>query len=286
MIRITTDSTCDLPKDLVEKHNIGVLPLIVTLGDEEFDDDGINVTQDKIFDFVLQNNVLPKTAARSIPDFVDFFDDMLKTADEIIHIGIGADLSSCYRNAYLAKDELESEKIHIIDSKNLSLGTGNLVVEAAKMVQQGFSSDEIIKKINYLVDRNQSSFMVEKLDYLYKGGRVSAFTFSIGAMLKIKPKLQVIDGVIQNTGKDIGPLKMILKKYIDSTLTKFKPLENGETVFLAHTIHDESLLKFVMDYIESKGVFAEIRENYAGSVITSHCGPNTLGIFYFGEEKK
>lgn len=286
MIRITTDSTCDLPKSMVEEYGIGVLPLIVTLGDEEFDDDGINVTQDKIFDFVLKNNVLPKTAARSIPDFVDFFDDMLKTADEIIHIGIGADLSSCYRNAYLAKDELESDKIHIIDSKNLSLGTGNLVLEAAKLAKQGLSSEEIIKKINYLADRNQSSFMVEKLDYLYKGGRVSAFSFSIGSMLRIKPRLQVLNGVIQNTGKDIGPVRMVLKKYIDSTLSKFKPLNIDQTVFLAHTIHDKDLLNFVMDYIRSKGVFADMCENYAGSVITSHCGPNTLGIFYFGEEGK
>jgi len=284
MIRITTDSTCDLPKELVEKYNITIFPLSVMLGDEEYLDDG-SITQDMIFDFVAQQNILPKTATRSIPDFSDFFEEVLKSGDEIIHIGIGADLSSTFRNILLINDELNNDRLHIIDGKNLSLATGNLVLEAAILAKAGKPVDEIVKIITELADNNQSSFMVDGLDYLHKGGRVSKFTFSIGSMLKIRPRLQVINGILLNTTKEMGPYKAVIKKYIDTTLQKYKPLRPNERLMIAHSIHDRELLNYFIEYIKSKEIFGEIYETYAGSVIISHAGPNAIGLFYFCENK-
>lgn len=282
MIRITTDSTCDLPQELIKKYNIEVLPLIVTLGDEEYFDDGVSVTQEKIFDFVKETKILPKTAARSIPDFVDFFEPLIKNGDTVIHMGIGADLSSCYRNALLAKDEIGSDKLHILDSKALSIGTGLLVLEGAKLAAEGKSAEEIIAKMEELASKAQTSFVVEKLDYLYKGGRCSKFSFSIGAMLKIRPRLQMIDGKMINTGKEIGPMKVVLKKYIDTILDKY-PNYKRDVCAIGYTRIDDALFNEIITYIKSKGIFEEVILAPAGSVITSHCGEGTLGLIYLCE---
>lgn len=279
MIKITTDSTCDLPKKLLEENNISVLPLIVTLGDEEFFDNGKDISQEVIFDFVKRTKTLPKTAARSVMDFVDFFKPFVDNGDTVIHIGIGADLSSCHRNAVLASDEIGGDKVVILDSKALSSGVGLLALEASKMAKEGKSVQEICAEIERLSSIAQVSFVVDRLDFLYKGGRCSRFSFSMGAMLKIKPRLQVIDGKMINTAKDMGPMKVVLKKYIDAMLEKY-PNVKKERCFLAHTKMDENLLKEIVEYVKSKNIFDEVIPQDAGSVITSHCGEGTLGMLY------
>lgn len=282
MIRITTDSTCDLPQEFIEKYNIAVLPLIVTLGEEEFFDDGKSVTQEKIFDFVKETGILPKTSARSIPDYIEFFEPFVKNGDSIIHMGIGAELSCSYRNTLLAKDEIGSENIHIVDSKSLSSGIGLMVLEAAKMASEGKGEKEIVERLEHLASKAQTSFVVERLDYLYKGGRCSKFSFSMGAMLKIKPRLQVLDGKMINTGKEVGPMKVVLKKYVDAMLEKY-PNVKGDICMLAYTRMDPALLEFITEYVKSKGVFKDVIAQKAGSVITSHCGEGTLGMLYLCE---
>lgn len=280
MIRVTTDSTADLSKDLLEKYKISVIPLIVTLGENDFLDDGVEVTEDKIFDFVKANKILPKTAARSIEVYKDFFSAQLKSADDkVIYIGLSGELSSSYNNALGASEEIGKDKVFVIDSRSLSSGIGLLVLEAAKMVEKGYTAEEIVAKIEDYKLKDQASFVVDKLDYLYKGGRCSKFSFSIGALLKIKPRLQLVDGKIINTGKDIGTLKGVLKKYVDSTLTKYNNVKK-DICFVTHTKMDEETVKFIIDYIKSLGIFDEVIEQTAGSVITSHCGAGTLGILY------
>ena len=280
MIRITTDSTADLSKDLLEKYKISVIPLIVTLGENDFLDDGVEVTEDKIFDFVKVNKILPKTAARSIEDYKDFFSTQLKNVDDkVIYIGLSGELSSSYNNALGASKEIGEDKVFVIDSRSLSSGIGLLVLEAAKMVEKGYTAEEIVAKIEDYKLKDQASFVVDKLDYLYKGGRCSKFSFSIGALLKIKPRLQLVDGKIVNTAKDIGTLKGVLKKYVDSTLTKYSNVKK-DICFVTHTKMDEETVKFIIDYIKSLGIFDEVIEQTAGSVITSHCGAGTRGILY------
>lgn len=278
MIRVTTDSTSDLPIELLEKHKIQVLPLYVMLGDEEYLD-GVNIGEEKIFEFVKETNILPKTAARSVAEYVDFFNNALKEADVVIHIGLGAEISSSYRNAMIAADEVGEDKVFVIDSKSLCNGIGILVLAACEKAEGGADAKTIISYIEKLVDKVQTSFVVEKLDYLYKGGRCSKFTFSVGSLLTIRPKLEVLDGKIVNTGKEMGPMKMIYKKFIDDMLKKHPCIDNG-VCFLANTIKNEVINDDLYEYLNNKNVFRKIYRTRAGSVITSHCGPGTLGMFY------
>lgn len=280
MIKIATDSTADLSKDLLEKYKINVIPLIVTLGENDFLDNGVDVTESKIFGFVKESKILPKTAARSIEDYMDFFKGLLREEDDkVIYIGLSSELSSSYNNAKMASQDIGEDRVFVIDSKSLSSGIGLLVIEAAKMVEKGYNAEEIVSKIEAQREKDQASFVVDKLDYLYKGGRCSKFSFSIGALLKIKPKLQLIDGKIINTGKDMGGLKQVLKKYVDSTLAKFPNIKK-DICFVTHTEMDEEISKFILEYVKSLNIFDEVIEQTAGSVITSHCGPGTLGILY------
>lgn len=280
MIRIATDSTADLSKDLLEKYKISVMPLIVTLGEADYLDNGVDVTERKIFDFVKENKILPKTAARSCEDYIDFFNSLLKDeGDKVVYIGLSSELSSTYNNALMASKEIGEDRVFVIDSRSLSSGIALLVIEASKMAEKGYSAEEIYEKINAYALKDQASFVVDKLDYLYKGGRCSKFSFSIGALLKIKPKLQLVDGKIINTGKDMGGLKQVLKKYVDSTLAKYPNIKK-DICFVTHTEMDEEISKYIYEYVKSLNLFDEVIEQSAGSVITSHCGPGTLGILY------
>ena len=282
MIKITTDSTSDLPKELIKKYDIAVIPLVVTLGENDYFDDGVEVTEEKIFDFVKETKVLPKTAARSSEVYREFFEEQLQACDEIIHIGIGEKLSSSYQNAVVAAEDIGNDKVHVIESMTLSTGIGLLVLQAAKMAKEGKPASKICERLQSLAPKGQTSFVVDKLDYLYKGGRCSKFSFSIGSLLKIKPRLQLIDGSIVNTGKDMGTMRSVLRKYIDLELSKYSNVI-PDIVFVTHTKMDDQIVQEVIDYVKSKGIFKEVVESTAGSVITSHCGPGTLGILYLCE---
>ena len=282
MIKITTDSTSDLPENLLKENNIGVLPLIVTLGEKDFLDNGVDVTEEKIFDYVKETKILPKTAARSCDDYIRFFNQFLQDGDEVIHIGLGAELSSSYSNCVAAAEEIGNNRVHVVDSMTLSSGVGLLVLEAAKLVKKGLGADEICKKIQDYATKGQTSFVVDKLDYLYKGGRCSKFSFSIGSLLKIKPRLQLIEGKIVNTGKDMGTMKAVLKKYVDFELQKYSNIKT-DRCFVTHTRMDKEVVDEVIKYVQSKNIFKEVIESTAGSVITSHCGEGTLGILYLCE---
>ena len=285
MIIITTDSTSDLTKKQLEEKKIPVIPLIVTLGEKDYFDNGVDVNEEKIFDFVRETKVLPKTAARSSEDFKVFFNQFVKRGDIVIHIGLGSELSSTFQNAVVAAEEIGAEKVFVIDSKSLSSGTGLLVLEAIRLRDEKKDAKSIVKEIQRLAEKCQTSFIVDKLDYLYKGGRCSKFSFSIGSLLKIRPRLQLIDGKIVNTGKDMGTLKSVLKKYVDYELEKYSNYRKN-ICFVTHTVMDQGVVDEIIDYVKSKGIFDEVVESTAGSVITSHCGPGTLGILYLCDQEK
>ena len=215
MIKFSSDSTCDLPKHFIEENSIAVLPLVVNLGDDEFYD-GVNITPDDIFDYVAKTGELPKTAGRSVEDFKEHFLKLLENADAVVHCGIGADLSVCYQNACLAAKEIGEDKVKVIDSHALSTGTGLIVLSGVNAYRQGSSLDEVVKNMTDAAKHVQSSFMVDRLDFLHKGGRCSRFTFSMASLLRIKPRLEVIDGKLINTGKEVGPMRVVLKKYVDT----------------------------------------------------------------------
>ena len=282
MVKITTDSCADLNEQLYKENNISVIPLFVTLGEDEFLD-CINICPNQIFDYVAKTKILPKTAARSIEEYKEFFEEALKEGDEVFYTGISSKLSSSFANAQKAVEELGTDKVFVVDSESLSSGIGNLVLLACKLAKQGKSGKEIADIIEAQAKHNQASFVVDNLDYLYKGGRCSAMARFGANLLRIKPRLELIEGEIKNTGKYMGNFKVVCKKYIDDMLNMHSNYKT-DIAFITHTCQDKEFVQSMVDYVKSKNIFKEVLATDAGATITSHCGANTLGILYLLED--
>lgn len=284
-ILITSDSSCDLNEELLKKFNIETIPLYVNLNGEEFKD-GINITPTDIFEFVKQNKKLPKTSALSVADYTTFFRNVLeKNKDsEIIHIGLSSELSTSYNNAVNASKELDG-KVTIIDGKNLSTGTGLLVIFAAKLAKDGVDKQTIIEKVQKRVPFVQASFIIPETEYLYRGGRCSAIAMLGANLLKIKPRIQVIDGKMKPNGKPRGKIIPVLKQYIDDVLNEYNN-PDPTICFVTHSTIEPEIAEEIKTYVENKQVFKEVVITCAGSTITSHCGKGTLGILYINDGGK
>lgn len=283
MVKICTDSCCDLTAQQIKENNIAILPLFVTLGEDDYLD-GQNVTPDDIYEYVKKTKQLPKTAARSTEDFKEFFEDLLADGSEVVYMGIGSDLSSTFDNARRAKEEMGNDRLFVIDSKSLSTGIGLLVLYASSLAKQNLSGSEIVKEIELQREKNQASFVVDKLDYLYKGGRCSGLARFGANLLKLKPRLELVNGRIENTAKYMGQFKIVLKKYVDDML-KNNPNPKKDICFVTHTKTDKEIVDGVIEYVKSKNIFNEVVESEAGATITCHCGENTLGILFLLERE-
>ena len=280
-IRISADSTCDLSPELVEKYDIAITPLKITLGDTDYTDQ-IDITPQKIYDYVAETGVLPKTAAVSVGTYTDVFTELKKDCDEVVHFTINSEMSSCYQNAVLAAEEVGG--VYVVDSCNLSTGIGHLAIEAAIAAQdETKAGKDVFDYVSSLVDRLDVSFVINSVNYLYKGGRCSGVA-AVGAnLLKLKPLIEVHDGKMDMAGKYRGNMKDVVKKYITDRLTvpgaKFK----RDRIFVTCTCTDYDLPNYAKEIVESLGLFDEVLITIAGSTITSHCGKDTLGILYINE---
>ena len=280
-IRISADSTCDLSPELVEKYDIAITPLKITLGDTDYTDQ-IDITPQKIYDYVAETGVLPKTAAVSVGTYTDVFTELKKDCDEVVHFTISSEMSSCYQNAVLAAEEVGG--VYVVDSRNLSTGIGHLAIEAAIAAQdETKTGKDVFDHVSSLVDRLDVSFVINSVNYLYKGGRCSGVA-AVGAnLLKLKPLIEVHDGKMDMAGKYRGNMKDVVKKYITDRLTvpgaKFK----RDRIFVTCTCTDYDLPNYAKEIVESLGLFDEVLITIAGSSITSHCGKDTLGILYINE---
>lgn len=282
-IKFSSDSTCDMPKHFIDEFDVSIIPLVVSLGDKDYLD-GINIKPDDLYAFVTQTGELPKTAARSAEAYKEYFLKLLKKADVVVHCGIGAKLSACYNNACLAAKEIGEDKVIVIDSGALSTGTSLVILSGASAYRAGAGLDEVVENMKNAAEHVQSSFIVDRLDYLHKGGRVSRFTFSVATFLRIKPRLEVVDGLLINTGKEMGPYKSVVIKYVDSILKKYNN-PRKDLCLVTFTKLDEKIIQSVVDYVKSKNIFDHVETALAGSVITSHCGEGTLGILYINDGK-
>lgn len=280
-IRISADSTCDLSPELVEKYDIAITPLKITLGDTDYTDQ-IDITPQKIYDYVAETGVLPKTAAVSVGTYTDVFTELKKDCDEVVHFTISSEMSSCYQNAVLAAEEVGG--VYVVDSRNLSTGIGHLAIEASIAAQdETKTGKDVFDYVSSLVDRLDVSFVINSVNYLYKGGRCSGVA-AVGAnLLKLKPLIEVHDGKMDMAGKYRGNMKDVVKKYITDRLTvpgaKFK----RDRIFVTCTCTDYDLPNYAKEIVESLGLFDEVLITIAGSTITSHCGKDTLGILYINE---
>jgi len=284
-VLITSDSSCDLSKEQLQKYNINILPLYVNLNGEEFRD-GVNITPNDIFEFVKENKKLPKTSALSVADYNLFFENLLKENPgcDIIHIGLSSGLSTSYNNAVTASKEFEG-KVYVVDGKNLSTGTGLLVLYAAKLAQANKNKQTIIEKVEKRVPFVQASFIIPETEYLYRGGRCSAISMLGANLLKIKPRIQVVDGKMKPNGKPRGKMNVVLKQYVDDVLNEYNT-PDPEICFVTHSSIEPEISAEIKAYVENKNIFKEVVITTASSTITSHCGKGTLGILYINDGGK
>lgn len=283
MIRVVADSTCDLTPELVERYGITILPLHVLLGDDEYRD-GVDITVDEIYSWADANKATPKTSAPSVDDAIAVFRPILEASDEIIAFSISASMSASYEYLNMAAGILDAaDRISVIDSANLSTGIGLLVIEAAEMAASDMSRADIVTVIEELKPRVRASFVVDTLVYLHRGGRCSGVAALAGTALKLHPKIVVADGAMHPEKKYRGRYSNIVLDYARDMEKELK-LAKPDRVFITDSSIDPAIRDSVRDYLKSLNVFNEILETRAGGVISSHCGPGTLGVLFIANE--
>ncbi|MDL2292845.1 DegV family protein [Acholeplasma sp. OttesenSCG-928-E16] len=280
-IKVTTDSVSDLSEDLLNEHNIAVLPLLINLGDKSEPDD--KNMQEKIFEHVKKTGELPKTAARNIDDYISFFKANKKDDEELIHFCISQKMSAGFNFASKAAEEVPG--VYVVDSKALSTGTGLLVLYACDLVKEGkLTASEIKEKCDQRKEFLQTSFVLDKLDFLYLGGRCNAVSKFFANLLNIKPMINVKEGAMGVGKKYRMKFEKAVFKYADDILNEFNT-PHLDRAFITYTTIDEAILEEVKKKVKEKYNFKEVYTTVAGGTITSHCGHNTIGILYFNDGK-
>ena len=280
MIRILSDSTCDLSPELVAKYNIGIIPLYVRLGEEEYKD-GVNITPDELYRWSDANQQTPKTAAPSVKDIEAFLDP--DGSDEYVIFTISSFMSASYGNCRLAAEDLGMEdRVFVIDSANLSTGIGLLILQAAEMAAAGKSGAQIAQEIEGLKSKVRASFVVDTLVYLHRGGRCSGLAAFFGSALSLHPRIAVADGAMHPGKKYRGRDTRYIMGYVKDMEEALKNAQPNR-VFITHSGCDRQIVDTVRTYLEGLNHFQEILETRAGAVISSHCGPGTLGVLFIAE---
>ena len=275
-IRFSADSTCDLSPEYIDRHDITVIPLTVSMGGRDYTD-GLDIAPDDIFRHVDAGGELPKTAAVNVEAYRAKFGEMLQTCDAVIHFNISAEFSSCHEHAVAAAEGLP---VYCVDSRNLSSGIALLLCEAVDMVEAGCDDPQaVLDHVRGLIDRVDTTFIVNRLDYLHKGGRCSTVAMLGANVLKLKPCIEVVDGKMTVGRKFRGPYSRCLKQYVDDRLRNPDTVD-GKRIFITHTGVSREDFELTKAAVLSHKGFDEVMEVRAGCSITSHCGQGTLGILF------
>ena len=275
-IKILSDSTCDLSPELVSQHNITIVPLIVVKEDQEYQD-GVTITPDEIFQHVASGGSLCSTAARSVGTYQDAFAKYAGEYDGVIHINIGSAFSSSYQNACLAAQEFDN--VRVIDSQNLSTGQGLVVLKACQLAKTAADLDSLKQQLEEFTAKVEASFLLDRLDYMVKGGRCSS-VMALGAnLLNLKPCIEVKGGKMVVVKKYRGNYAKCLATYVKDRLNAREDVDR-DTLFLTHTPVTDECLTAVKDAIGEYGHFHTVYETTAGCTISCHCGPGTLGVLF------
>lgn len=282
MIKIVSDSTCDLSKDLIEKYDITIVPLHIVLGENEFYD-GANITPEDIYAWSDANNATPKTSAASIEEAVNAIKQFTDAGEQVIVFTIASGMSTTNNVFRLAVSELEAEDmVRVIDSANLSTGVGLQVIEAAILAKEGKSMEEIAEAIEAITPKVRASFVVDTLVYLHRGGRCNGLAALAGGMLKLHPKIVVKNGVMGPDKKYRGKMNSVILNYAKEMEADLLNAEK-ERVFITHSGCEQDIIDSVKAYLESLNYFEEILVTRAGGVVSSHCGPGTLGVLFIAK---
>lgn len=275
-IILSADSTCDLTPELFEKYNISRLPLYITFGEESFRD-GVEITPDELYQKVKETDTLPKTSAVSVGDFIEYFGKLLEEADQIVHFSLSSSLSCTFQNAVLASAEFEG-RVFLVDTLNLSTGEALTILHAAELLEAGKTAEEIVADCESYVKRVDASFIVDKLEFLHKGGRCSALAALGANLLSLKPCIEVSGGKMDVGKKYRGKFKAVLQKYVEERLASDNI--DATRIFVTHAGCAEDVVETVYTAVKDTGLFKEVLLTRAGCTISSHCGPDTLGILF------
>lgn len=275
-IVISADSTCDLTPELIEKYNIRILPLYITFGEESYRD-GIEITPDALYQKVAENGIMPKTSAVSVGDFTDYFTELLKEADQVVHFSLSSGLSCTYQNATIAAQDFE-DKVFIVDTLNLSTGEGLIILNAVDMLSEGADAKTIAQASTDLTPRIDSTFIIENLEYLYKGGRCSALSAFGANLLNIKPCIAVRGGKMDVFKKYRGKFKAVVQKYVAECLADSDI--DTKRVFVTHAGCANDVVEAARQAVLDSGLFSEVLVTRAGCTISAHCGADTLGVLF------
>ncbi len=276
-IAVSVESTNDLTKELLQKYDIKVIPYEVILQDRSIKDGDISTQE--LFDFVSRTGVLPKTNAINEFEYTEFFEGLRKEYDAVIHVALSSGLSSSCGNAFRASDNLDN--VFVVDSLSLSTGIGMLAIYARELAEQGVEPKEIQTLVQARTSKVQASFIVERLDYLYKGGRCNAMALLGANVLKIRPRIVLKDGKMGSDKKYRGGMDRVISKYCAEVLDEFNT-PDLDKVFITYTTATPEMVSSAREALIEAG-FKNIYETYAGCTIASHCGANTLGILYFND---
>lgn len=276
---ITADSTCDLPKYIIDKYDIRITPLSVLLGENSFLD-GVDVFPQDIYDFVAKTGELPKTAAVPPASYIELFGKLTAEGKAVVHIGLSSAISSSYQNACLAAEEFDD--VYCVDSKSLCTAMGLLVLKACDFREKGFDAKKIANRVNAIVPKVSTTFILDSLKYLHKGGRCSGVERFGANVLGIKPSIAIdtSTGKLDVAKKYRGKMDAVYKQYINDCLKDAEKIDSSRIVIANSGDIPPEILSFAKDAVEGTMNFNEIITADAGCTISSHCGPHTLAIFY------
>ena len=275
-IKILSDSTCDLSAALVEQYDIGIVPLIVMKAGEEFLD-GVTITPQQIFDHVAAGGNLCSTAARSVGTYEEIFERYAREYDVVLHVNIGSAFSSSYQNACIAAEGFDN--VRVVDSQNLSTGQGLVVLKACELAKTAASLDELKAELDTFTPKVEASFLLDRLEYMVKGGRCSMVAALGANLLNLKPCIEVKNGKMVVVKKYRGHYDKCLAGYVRERLANREDLDGG-ILFVTKTPVTDGCYSAVMEAVKTYGHFQHVYETDAGCTVSCHCGPGTLGVLF------
>ena len=277
-IKITADSTCDLPPEIIERHDIGITPLYI-IKDETFYKDRLEISVSDIFEYVESGAGMTRSSAINVSEYQGYFSEWLKEYDAIIHINISNHFSACYQNARIASADFDN--VFVVDSFNLSTGSGHIVLDAAIMAESGMAPERIVEELEALKTKVEASFVIGTLKYLHKGGRCSGLAALGANLLKLNPCIEVVEGKMDVGKKYRGSFDKVILQYVEDKLSGRDDIDPRRIFVTYPPTMSAEQIEHVIEKVKSLKDFSEIISCEAGCVISNHCGPICVGILFY-----
>ena len=277
-VMITSDSTCDLPPDLISRYNIGIAPLLIIMDEKPYKD-GVEITAADVFKYVESGAGMTRTSALNVADYHEYFANWRKECDALIHFNISSSFSSCFHTAQIAAQELDN--VYVVDSMNLSTGSGQVVLDAAIMAQNGMPPDQILSELERLIPRVEASFIIGTIKYLYLGGRCSGLAALGANLLKLNPCIEVVGGKMNVGKKYRGSFDKVIMQYVTDRLSGRADIDRRRAFITFPPSLPDDMVRSLEEKVKSLCEFEEVIVCPAGCVISNHCGPTCIGVLFY-----